>query len=258
MLKVPSHKFPFPRILYGGNKVVTVVDSKWNTQKTQFFRRNTRTVNTLVLRDSQVDNKLVDDAVTSFQSYAGGPTERFTNYSVAGIKYTGNPQSMNPRIREQVDKAMKGQSHYNSELALLILKGRDPTAYANFKDLADRTYGLQSLCITDRALIGKTGEVMGNLMMKANLKMAGSNHTIDNGVIEDTLKDTLVLGADVTHPGPGSLMGCLSIAAIVGSVDSWAGRFLGSMRLQSEGRKEVFPSNLNCFQVTTLTATDHR
>jgi eukaryotic translation initiation factor 2C len=99
---------------------------------------------------------------------------------------------------------------------------------------------------------------MGNLMMKANLKMAGSNHTIDNGVIDDTLKDTLVLGADVTHPGPGSLMECPSTAAIVGSVDSWAGRFLSSMRLQSEGRKEVFPTKLNCFQTNTLTAIYHR
>ena len=258
MLKIPSHKFPFPRILYGGNKVVTVMDSKWNIQNTQFFRRNTRTVNTLVLRDSQVGDKLVDDAVASFQPYAGRPNKRFTNYSVAGIKYTGNPQSMNPRIREQVDKAMKGQALFNNELALLILKDRDPTAYANFKDLADRTYGLQSLCITDRALIGKTGEVMGNLMMKTNLKIAGSNHTIDNGVIKDTLKDTLLLGADVTYPGPGSLMGCPSIAVIVGSVDSWAGQFLGSMRLQSGGRKEVFPTKLNCFQMNNLTAIDHR
>tara|TARA_R110002003_G_scaffold138_10_gene12728 strand:+ start:9272 stop:9577 length:306 start_codon:yes stop_codon:yes gene_type:complete len=37
---------------------------------------------------------------------------------------------------------------------------------------------------------------------------------------------------DVTHPGPGSLFGTPSIAAIVGSVDQYGGKFLGSMRLQ--------------------------
>ena len=257
MLKVPSHKFPFPKILYGSNKTITVVDSKWNIQKTLFFRRNMRNINTFVLRDSQIDDNLASFAMTEFKSYAGGPGKGFANYSIAGINYTGNIQSMNPRIRKQVDKAMEGQACLNNELVLLILKGKDPTAYANFKDLADRTYGLQSLCITDRALTGKIGEVMGNLMMKANLKMAGSNHTIGNGVIEDILKDTLVLGADVTHPGPGSLMGCPSIAAIVGSVDSWAGRFLGSMRLQSEDRKEVFLIKPNGFHMISLTMIDH-
>ncbi|KAH9867104.1 hypothetical protein IAQ61_007696 [Plenodomus lingam] len=37
---------------------------------------------------------------------------------------------------------------------------------------------------------------------------------------------------DVTHPGPGALLGTPSIAAIVGSVDQHGGKFLGSMRLQ--------------------------
>lgn len=53
------------------------------------------------------------------------------------------------------------------------------------------------------------------------------------------METALVLGADVTHPGPGSVPGCHSIAAIVGSVDRHAGRFLGSMRLQRTPRAEV-------------------
>jgi hypothetical protein len=66
--------------------------------------------------------------MTKFQSFAGGPTKGFDNYSVARINYMGNAQSMNPRIREQIDKIMKEQARLNNELALLILKDKDPTA----------------------------------------------------------------------------------------------------------------------------------
>jgi eukaryotic translation initiation factor 2C len=77
--------------------------------------------------------------------------------------------------------------------------------------------------------------------MKANLKMGGINHSAFSkcGNIADWLKTTLVLGADVTHPGNGALLGCPSVAAVVGSVESTGGRFLGSIRLQSESGKEV-------------------
>jgi eukaryotic translation initiation factor 2C len=38
--------------------------------------------------------------------------------------------------------------------------------------------------------------------------------------------------SDVTHAGPGSLLGTPSVAAVVGSVSQNGGKFLGSMRLQ--------------------------
>lgn len=45
---------------------------------------------------------------------------------------------------------------------------------------------------------------------------------------------TDIFDSDVTHPGQGSLLGTPSIAAVVGSVDRTAGKFLGSMRLQPQ------------------------
>jgi eukaryotic translation initiation factor 2C len=77
--------------------------------------------------------------------------------------------------------------------------------------------------------------------MKANLKFRGINHCAEssNDVSKKWLKDTLVLGADVTHPSGGALPGCPSIAAVVGSTEETGGRFLGSVQLQSEGNKEV-------------------
>lgn len=128
-----------------------------------------------------------------------------------------------------------------TEMALLLLNRKDTTAYSIFKDLCDRKYGLHSICLSQplNCKKGNDGGRWSKIALKMNLKAAGINHTIKNGLIQEFMKDTLVLGADVTHPGPGSIPGCPSIAAIVGSVDEHAGRFLGSMRLQRKSRKEV-------------------
>ena len=53
-----------------------------------------------------------------------------------------------------------------------------------------------------------------------------------------TKKKTMMVGIDVTHPGPGSIEGTPSIAAVVASVDDSFVQFPASMRIQ-ESKKEV-------------------
>lgn len=49
---------------------------------------------------------------------------------------------------------------------------------------------------------------------------------------------TMLVGIDVTHPGPGSVRGTPSIAAVVASVDGNYAQFPASMEIQ-ESKKEV-------------------
>ena len=53
-----------------------------------------------------------------------------------------------------------------------------------------------------------------------------------------TKKKTMMVGIDVTHPGPGSREGTPSIAAVVASVDDSFVQFPASLRIQ-ESKKEV-------------------
>lgn len=52
---------------------------------------------------------------------------------------------------------------------------------------------------------------------------------------------TMLVGIDVTHPGPGSVKGTPSIAAVVASVDANYAQYPASMEIQ-ESRKEVCTS----------------
>jgi len=56
-------------------------------------------------------------------------------------------------------------------------------------------------------------------------------------------KPTMVVGIDVTHPGPGSVKGTPSIAAVVASCDSDYAQFPCSMDIQ-ESKKEVSSCSL--------------
>ena len=51
-------------------------------------------------------------------------------------------------------------------------------------------------------------------------------------------KKTMMVGIDVTHPGPGSRVGTPSIAAVVSSVDESFVQFPASLRIQAT-KKEV-------------------
>jgi eukaryotic translation initiation factor 2C len=145
---------------------------------------------------------------------------------------------VNTRNREEVDKTL-GNAKAGTNFALLVLKTKSAEAYSHFKDLCDRTYGYQSICVTQTALDGNRGQLMGNFILKMNLKTSGSNNHAAKGQMVAIMPNILVPGADVTHPGKGFTPGCPSISAIVGSVDKWGGRFLGSMRLQNKDKKEV-------------------
>jgi eukaryotic translation initiation factor 2C len=81
-------------------------------------------------------------------------------------------------------------------------------------------------------------------MLKVNLKMGGVNtylplDTNDDSEIRRLLSlTTMIVGADVTHPGPGSMEGTNSIAAVVGSIEETFSQYPASVRCQ-ESKMEM-------------------
>jgi hypothetical protein len=120
-------------------------------------------------------------------------------------------------------------------LVILMLPSFDRYHYTILKDLADRKFGLRSICIAKPAQFDERSAkmYMTNIVQNINFKYGGVNSAVD-GI---DLSKTLILGADVVHPPVIAFEECPSIASMVGSVDAQGGRFLGSMRLQSVDKK---------------------
>lgn len=65
------------------------------------------------------------------------------------------------------------------------------------------------------------------------------SHTLDENSMRWLMeKPTMLVGMDVTHPGPGAVKGAPSIAAVTASYDDEFTQFPASLRMQ-ESKKEV-------------------
>jgi eukaryotic translation initiation factor 2C len=124
------------------------------------------------------------------------------------------------------------------DIFILLMVNKNQELYSSFKYLADKVFVFQSICMTMASMRGANiTQYMANVAMKANLKMAGINHSAQG--IDTWLDKTLVLGADCTHPGSGAVKGSPSVTAVVGSLEANGGRFCGKLRLQP-GKQEVY------------------
>lgn len=242
MLKVDCSRLPYPKIRYGDQTYnITPAEAKWNLGNKQFLstKDHERTVSYKILYEGKVETAHIDQIRQNFEG-------QLRKLQVGNAAHLGtHQQQVNVQgLRYGLQQAQRDEV----DLVILVLRSKGQDVYSNFKYLADCVFGIPSIVmVTASNYRGQawnaTGldQYIGNIMMKANLKLGGINHSAESaeGNIERYLGNTLVLGSDVTHPSNGSLFGCPSVAALVGSVDDTGGCFLGSLRLQSKGSKEV-------------------
>lgn len=89
----------------------------------------------------------------------------------------------------------------------------------------------------------KQDQYFSNVALKLNTKLGGLNHLLNQqSTAWLTKKKTMMVGIDVSHPGPSSREGTPSVAAVVASVDDSFVQFPASMRVQGSKKEVVFRS----------------
>jgi eukaryotic translation initiation factor 2C len=133
------------------------------------------------------------------------------------------------------------------DCTVIVLRDHNEDTYAEIRQTADLIFGSQVVCMigskVEWDLLDEYNsgllQYLTNLSMKINLKGAGLNHEIEITGLKNAAADTIVLGADVTHPGVSKCIGHPSIACVVGSIDDKFMTYLGSMRLQANRQEEI-------------------
>lgn len=126
----------------------------------------------------------------------------------------------------------------------MVLQDADIDTFSGIKLFTEILPGIPSVCISAAKLYRQAEKVsfQGNIALKVNIQLNGSNQRFEIPLAQDRQTDygrTILLGADVTHPGPGSVPHCSSIAAVVGSTDMWWSRYPGSVRLQGSRQEMI-------------------
>jgi hypothetical protein len=130
------------------------------------------------------------------------------------------------------------------DLLFVLLDGGDAADYELVKYLADTQVGIHTVCTVANNGTLKTGwRYAANVMLKVNLKMGGINTALmapKNSLVEILLgPTTMIVGADVTHPGPGSMKDTDSIAAVVATYEETFSHYPASIRCQQSKQEMI-------------------
>jgi eukaryotic translation initiation factor 2C len=126
-------------------------------------------------------------------------------------------------------------------LLLVILSNSDKHIYSGLKHLCDVYLDVPNVCVQSPKIRRERGQLQyyANVALKVNMKLGGVNHSVDEASISKLRQpSTMLVGMDVTHPGPSTVKGTPSIAAVVASADLRFSQYPASMRIQ-ETKKEV-------------------
>eukprot|EP01026_Neomeris_dumetosa_P014142 TRINITY_DN1507_c0_g1_i1.p1 TRINITY_DN1507_c0_g1~~TRINITY_DN1507_c0_g1_i1.p1 ORF type:complete len:1050 (+),score=164.29 TRINITY_DN1507_c0_g1_i1:432-3152(+) len=150
------------------------------------------------------------------------------------------------RLCREAGKAAYNLYKSNPEILLVLLPTTSADLYNAVKraTVAASGIGVPSQCfVAEKAGIGgrKGGRSRGvspdycaNLAMKINVKMGGTVVSLAGGAQVFPIigqAPFMVLGIDISHPAPGN-RSQKSLAAVVGSIDMYAQRYLSEMRPQ--------------------------
>lgn len=142
------------------------------------------------------------------------------------------------RLQALFDDAKKQEV----DILFVLLSSKQAAPYELVKRVADTKVGIQTICTVSGKgnRLKNSGDYIGNEMLKVNLKMSGINTSLapEPGIAALLTPETMIVGADVTHPGPGSMKDTESIAAVVATFESTFSQYPASIRAQTS-RQEL-------------------
>ncbi|EIN10450.1 argonaute-like protein [Punctularia strigosozonata HHB-11173 SS5] len=125
-------------------------------------------------------------------------------------------------------------------LIVVVLPDGGSDIYSAVKHFGDVRAGVATQCLKSSKCMRAKKQYFSNVCLKINVKLGGINMIPEPStvsVLTDPLNPTIVMGADVIHPAPGS-EGRPSFTSLVANVDSDTAKYIADSRVQTS-RKEM-------------------
>ncbi|KAN0105642.1 Piwi domain containing protein [Russula decolorans] len=252
MAVVPARILTPPRIRYGRGEQSVDDKASWNLKNVVFTegaKLGPWTV--LVIKDGNRHDEFSGAQDPELRSIIDGFTSMCRSCGISVIQTPPliavaelprkDPQDP---VRSQAVKVIRSAlmgTKQKPALLLVILSNSDKHIYAGLKHLCDVYLDVPNVCVQSAKIRKERGQLQyyANVALKVNMKLGGVNHSVDEASISKLRQPpTMLVGMDVTHPGPSTVKGTPSIAAIVASVDLRFCQYPASMRIQ-ESKKEM-------------------
>ncbi|KAG9317400.1 argonaute-like protein [Chiua virens] len=242
-LSVSARVLAPPKLRYGQESpqpVVAPANGAWNMIDKRFFRPATIERWTVVIyeRQQRFNQQAAQDMIDGLLRCC----------SDVGIKVNDtNPlvtwQNGQGRIAEQLRAAGNEcfqKTKQRPSLIVVVLPDNGNDIYTAVKHFGDVTVGVATQCLKSSKCFRAKPQYYANVCLKMNVKLGGINTIPDPQsvtVLTDPRNPTIIMGADVIHPAPGS-DGRPSFTALVGNVDSNSAKYVATSRVQNS-REEI-------------------
>uniref|UniRef100_A0A1D1XV91 Protein argonaute MEL1 n=1 Tax=Anthurium amnicola TaxID=1678845 RepID=A0A1D1XV91_9ARAE len=187
---------------------------------------------------NQVINNFLRELINSCQQAGMNVPNRTPPIMYANIQ--GNTEETLKQAWIKAGNVAKAQP----QLIVCILPYTGMKLYAEIKRITDTVIGVSSQCIQSKHARQAKRQYCVNVCLKINVKLGGMNAFLDREHLPFISEvPTIVMGADVTHPGPGD-RNTPSITSVCASMDARASRYAATIRVQ-EARTEIIADLAN-------------
>ncbi|KAJ7434908.1 argonaute-like protein, partial [Mycena galericulata] len=239
-------------------------DGNWNIIRKHFYQAAT------------IESWVFVSFAPHIQPIVGEVIDRFVRACRdAGVEFIRSNPTMSIHLLPQgdiikqlddVEKQCVTQNGKKPSMFFMVLPNEGSDAvYRSIKHWGDVKRGLVTQCIREntcsmqRTHLQPEAQIWSNIAHKVNAKLGGINVIPDTSALSlpggvpllgDPQNGTLVIGADVTHPPAGGTAQP-STAAVVGSVDAHASKYVATLHMQAERQEMIL--NLHDMTMYLLT-----
>lgn len=264
MAVVPGRILPRPGLKYANNVSPAVDDrASWNLRNIRFATgARLEKWAVLLIGDRGRDefqgpqDPALRTVINGFMAMCKNSGIAVSNEQPPVVAANIPPQDKSDPLRKNAISTIRDslmQLRPKPSLVLVMLSNGDKNIYEGLKHLCDVYLDVATVCVHVGKIRKEKGQpqYFANVALKVNMKNGGVNHKLDENTGKWLSSEpTMVVGMDVTHPGPGSARGTPSIAAVVASVDNHFAQYPASLEIQ-ESRKEMI-TNLKEMMVARL------
>ena len=232
LVTVQGRVLPAPRLFYGTtSREPEIVPSQgaWNLKDKRVETGTTVNSWAVVVlgraQESEVRAFLQELVVTCQDTGVS-----FSNAARNPPIINGNTNGVDAACTQAFDKAQQ-LFKTPAQFLLVMLPSAEAFTYGQVKLCSDTKLNIPSQCMQMKHARRPNKQYCANLCLKINLKLGGANLSLGKQLGFVTARPTMVMGADVTHPGIGE-MDKPSIAAVVASYDIKMARYAAAIRVQ--------------------------
>lgn len=240
---------PPPEVQYDKAKATPGYSGRWDLRGKKFLLPNPEPLKSWGI--GVINSCLQEAEVRNFmnvfiQTYVGHGG-RVENKNPA-IYMGGRNQDMAEVVVDTRKKA-GDQAKMAPQILLFVMPGRDSWMYERLKKNNECRFAMVSQMLNIAHVRKANPQYCSNVAMKLNAKLGGTSCKV---VAAKSFfnRPTLIMGADVSHAGVGSLMP--SVAALTMSMDSAACRYAAAVQTNGFRVEMITETNINHMMIPLL------